>query len=157
MEPSRQRRKQGEHVMQPDGIDDDIAQMTARIDDQVKQAETHAAQMQQWSEEVDAITAEGSAMRGAVRLTVNNSGVVTSVKVSDQACDAGGAAVSRGLMEALQAAQQAVADAMGRSVAGRFGRDAEITQLMVGDLSTRLGVSVNLDEPRRGPRDGVIR
>ncbi len=143
--------------MQPDGIDDDIAQMTARIDDQVKQAETHAAQMQQWSEEVDAITAEGSAMRGAVRLTVNNSGVVTSVKVSDQACDAGGAAVSRGLMEALQAAQQAVADAMGRSVAGRFGRDAEITQLMVGDLSTRLGVSANLDEPRRGPRDGVIR
>jgi DNA-binding protein YbaB len=157
MEPSRQRRKQGEHVMQPDGIDDDIAQMTARIDDQVKQAQTHAAQMQQWSEEVDAITAEGSAMRGAVRLTVNNSGVVTSVRVSDQACDAGGAAVSRGLMEALQTAQQAVADAMGRSVAGRFGRDAEITQLMVGDLSTRLGVSVNLDEPRRGPRDGVIR
>lgn len=143
--------------MQPDGIDDDIAQMTARIDDQVKQAETHAAQMQQWSEEVDAITAEGSAMRGAVRLTVNNSGVVSSIRVSDQACDAGGAAVSRGLMEALQTAQQAVADAMGRSVAGRFGRDAEITQLMVGDLSTRLGVSVNLDEPRRGPRDGVIR
>lgn len=143
--------------MQRDGIDDDIAQMTARIDDQVKQAQKHAAQMQEWSDEVETITGEGSAMRGAVRVTVNNSGVVTSAKVSEQACDAGGAAVSRGLMEALQAAQQAVADAMGRSVATRFGKDAEITQLMVGDLSTRLGVSVSLDEPRHGSRDGVIR
>jgi len=113
--------------------------------------------MQEWSAEVDRMSAEGTAMRGGVRVTVSNSGVVTSVRVTDQACQAGGAAVTAGLTEALGAAQQAVADAMGRSVAQRFGADAEITQLMVGDLSSRLGVQVNLDRPRPGRQDGVLR
>lgn len=136
--------------MEPDEI-------TARIDEQIQQAQQHAAQMQLWAEEVDRLTAEGTALRGGVRVAVNNAGVLTSVRVTDQACEAGGPALASGIMAAVKAAQQIVADELGRSAARRFGREAELTQRMVEDVSARMGVSVNLEEPRPGAAQGVIR
>jgi DNA-binding protein YbaB len=146
---------------EPGGGDDlgaDVSAVTARIDEQIAQAQRHAEQMQEWSREVDALTAEGTALRGNVRVVVNHSGVVQSVRVTEAGCDAGAAALSAGLMDALRAAYQAVGDAVARSAATRFGEDAEITRLMVDDLSTRLGVPVDPspDDPRRRYPDGRI-
>ncbi len=146
---------------EPSGGDDlgaDVSAVTARIDEQIAQAQRHAEQMQEWSREVDALTAEGTALRGNVRVVVNHSGVVQSVRVTEAGCDAGAAALSTGLMDALRAAYQAVGDAVARSAASRFGEDAEITRLMVDDLSTRLGVRVDPspDDPRRRYPDGRI-
>ncbi|HEY6742936.1 MAG TPA: YbaB/EbfC family nucleoid-associated protein [Lapillicoccus sp.] len=140
------------------GLDPDVAAVTARIDEQIAQAQQHAEQMQEWSNEVDSLTAEGSALRGNVRVSVNHSGVVQSVSITDAGCDAGAAALSTGVMDALQAAYKAVGDAVARSAASRFGQDAELTRLMVDDLSTRLGVSIDPspEDPRRRYPDGRI-
>lgn len=134
--------------------DADIAAMTARIDEQVRQAGEHATAMQEWAAEVEAVTGEGSALRGGVRVGVNSSGVVTSLTVTDAACDEGGRALTDALLSALKEAQQSVGDALGRSAARRFGEDGELTQLMVQDLNGRLGISVDLAEPRTGSASG---
>jgi DNA-binding protein YbaB len=140
------------------GLDPDVAAVTARIDEQIAQAQQHAEQMREWSNEVDSLTAEGSALRGNVRVLVNHSGVVQSVRITDAGCDAGAAALSTGVMDALQAAYKAVGDAVARSAASRFGQDTELTRLMVDDLSTRLGVSIDPspEDPRRRYPDGRI-
>ena len=148
-------------------VDPDIAALTARVDEQIAAAQRNADQMQAWAAEVDAVTGEGTALRGAVRVTVNNSGVATGVRITDEGCEAGGRALSAAVMEAMGAAQQAVGDVVARSAAARFGEDGEITRLMVADLSQRLGVDIDVSEPptgsrpygRRGPRgpeEGVI-
>jgi hypothetical protein len=61
-------------------------------------------------------------------------------------------------MDALKAAYQAVGDAVARSAATRFGEDAEVTRLMVDDLSARLGVRVDPtpEDPRGRYPDGRI-
>ena len=140
------------------GLDPDVAAVTARIDEQIAQAQRHAEQMQEWSREVDSLTAEGTALRGSVRVSVNHSGVVQSVRITEAGCDAGAAALSTGLMDALRAAYQAVGDAVARSAASRFGEGAELTRLMVDDLSSRLGVPVNPspEDPQRRYPDGRI-
>jgi DNA-binding protein YbaB len=132
--------------------------VTARIDEQIAQATRHAEQMQEWAREVDALTAEGTALRGNIRVVVDHSGVVQSVRVTQVGCDAGAAALSAGVMDALKAAYQAVGDAVARSAATRFGEDAEVTRLMVDDLSARLGVRVDPtpEDPRGRYPDGRI-
>lgn len=136
----------------------DVAAVTARIDEQIAQATRHAEQMQEWAREVDALTAEGTALRGNIRVVVDHSGVVQSVRVTQAGCDAGAAALSAGVMDALKAAYQAVGDAVARSAATRFGEDAEVTRLMVDDLSARLGVRVDPtpEDPRGRYPDGRI-
>lgn len=91
-------------------------------------------------------------------VTVNHSGAVQSVRITEAGCDAGAAALSTGVMDALQAAYKAVGDAVARSAASRFGEDAEVTRLMVDDLSSRLGVSIDPtpEDPRRRHPDGRI-
>jgi DNA-binding protein YbaB len=141
------------------GMDPDVAAETARIDEQVAQAQRHAEQMQEWSNEVESLTAEGTALRGNVRVSVNHSGVVQSVRITEAGCDAGAAAAPpTGVMDALQAAYKAVGDAVARSAASRFGKDAELTRLMVDDLASRLGVSIDPspEDPRRRYPDGRI-
>ena len=132
--------------------------MTARIDEQIAQATRHAEQMQEWAREVDALTAEGTALRGNIRVVVDHSGVVQSVRVTQAGCDAGADALSAGVMDALKAAYQAIGDAGARSAATRFGEDAEVTRLMVDDLSARLGVRVDPtpEDPRGRYPDGRI-
>lgn len=140
------------------GMDPDVGAVTARIDEQVAQAQRHPEQMQEWSNEVESLTAEGTALRGNVRVSVNHSGVVQSVRITEAGCDAGAAALSTGVMDALQAAYKAVGDAVARSAASRFGKDAELTRLMVDDIASRLGVSIDPspEDPRRRYPDGRI-
>ncbi len=143
-------------------FDDDLAEaeaLTRRIEEQVSQAQVHAEKMQTWAEQVDRISAEGSALRGAVRVSVNNGGVVTGLRLTDAALDAGAAGLGQAILQAINAAKQSVADETGRSAAEHFGRDGEVTRLMVADLTKRLGVTADLDgtgPQRPGPAGGVI-
>jgi hypothetical protein len=102
--------------------------------------------------------AEGTALRGAVKVVVHNAGVVTSLKLTDAALDAGAAGLSSAIMAALGAAKQAVADEVGRSAANEFGANAEVTTLMAADMSKRMGVMPDLAGPGRPtrPSGGVI-
>jgi DNA-binding protein YbaB len=140
------------------GMDPVVAAVTARIDEQIAKAQRHAERMQEWSNEVESLTAEGTALRGNVRVSVNHSGVVQSVRITEAGCDAGAAGLSTGVMDALQAAYKAVGHAVARSAASRFGENAELTRLMVDDLASRLGVSIDPspENPRRRYPDGRI-
>jgi hypothetical protein len=76
---------------------------------------------------------------------VNNAGVVTSLHLTDAALEGGPAALSGAILAAITAAKQAVADETGRSAVAEFGRDGEVTHLMVADLSKRFGVTPDID------------
>jgi len=123
----------------------DVEGMTRRIEDQVRAAQAHAEQMKAWAGRIEQLTGEGTAMRGAVRVSVNNAGVVTGLQLTDAALDSGPAALSGAILAAITAAKQAVADETGRSAAAEFGRDGEVTHLMVADLSKRFGVTPDLE------------
>ena len=54
----------------------DVSAVTARIEQQVQQAQQHAARMRAWAIQVEQVTGTGSALRGAVRVSVNHGGVL---------------------------------------------------------------------------------
>ncbi len=140
----------------------DAHSVTARIEQQVREAQEHAARMRGWAHQVAQVTGEGSALRGAVRVSVNHSGVLQSLRLTDAALAAGAQGLTAAILSALEQAKQSVADETIGSAAALFGRDAEVTRLMLNDLSTRLGVSADLDagrsagRERRGPLGGVL-
>ncbi|HMT32899.1 MAG TPA: YbaB/EbfC family nucleoid-associated protein [Dermatophilaceae bacterium] len=123
----------------------DVEGMTRRIEDQVRAAQAHADRMKAWAGRIEQVTGEGTALRGAVRVSVNNAGVVTSLHLTDAALEGGPAALSGAILAAITAAKQAVADETGRSAVAEFGRDGEVTHLMVADLSKRFGVTPDID------------
>jgi DNA-binding protein YbaB len=140
----------------------DAQSVTARIEQQVREAQEHAARMHGWAQQVAQVTGEGSALRGAVRVSVNHSGVLQSLRLTDAALAGGAQGLTAAILSALEQAKQSVADETIGSAAALFGRDAEVTRLMLNDLSTRLGVSADLDagrssgRERRGPLGGVL-
>ena len=97
----------------------DVEGMTRRIEDQVRAAQAHSEQMRAWAGRIEQLT--------------------------DAALDSGPAALSGAILAAITAATQAVADETGRSAAAEFGREGEVTQLMVADLSKRFGVTPGLE------------
>jgi len=125
----------------------DIDALTAQIEAQVRAAQDHAVAMKAWAAEIESLTGSGSALRGAVKVEVNHSGVLTSLKLTDAALDAGPNSLAAAILAAVEAATQAVADETGRSAASQFGRDGEVTRLMVADLTKRLRVTPDLDGP----------
>lgn len=133
----------------------DAQAITARIEQQVRQAQEHASRMRAWAEHVEQITGEGSALRSGVRVSVNHSGVLQSLRLSEAALGAGPEALARAILTAVEQAKQAVADETAGTAVEHFGRDGEVTRLMVADLSKRLGVTADLGGgPGRGPRPG---
>ena len=137
-----------------------VDDITRHIEDQVAQARAHADRMKAWSTSLEQLSGEGTALRGAVKVTVNNAGVLTSLKLSDAALDAGAAGLSSAILAAIGAAKQAVADDVGRSAADQFGAEGEVTTLMVSDMARRMGVTADLNAPRMPrtsrPSGGVI-
>ncbi len=129
-----------------------------RIEQQVRQAQEHAAQVRAWAADVERVTGQGQALRGGVRVSVSHTGVLQSLHLSEPALQVGANALARAILDALDAAKQAVADATAASVAAQFGPEAEITRLMVTDLGKRLGVTPKPpgSAPGRGDRPGVL-
>lgn len=137
-------------------MDEDFERISREIDQQIRQANEHAERMRVWADDVDRISGEGTAMRGAVKVSVNNSGVLTGLTLTDAALDAGARGLATAILDAIGAAKQVVADQMGRSAADQFGRDGEITQLMVADMNKRLGVTPDFDAPPAAGRPGGV-
>ena len=127
---------------------------TARIEQQVRRAQEHAAQVRAWAADVERITGEGRALRGGVRVTVSNTGVLQTLHLSEPALQVGADGLARAILEAIDAAKQVVADETAATAVAQFGTDGEVTRLMVADLGKRLGVTPEPTGSGRGRGDG---
>jgi DNA-binding protein YbaB len=120
------------------------------IDRDIEQAAERARAAREWRQQIDDLTGRGEASRGAVRVTVETTGLITSLEVSDSVCDEGGAAVGRAVMEAMRAAQADVREQILRSSDVTWGEDSEISRRMAQELDERFAAVDRADDQDPG-------
>ena len=132
----------------PDYSSADAARET--IARQTQEAVEKARRATAWRQEIDALRGHGTADRGAVSATVEVSGMLVDLEVSDQAAQRGGREVAALVVEAVKAAQRDVGRKVMEASEQEWGAESSTTDRMRAEVTGRFGSLEDPDAPGRG-------
>lgn len=116
---------------------DNADEVLATISRDVEAARQRAEAATRFRAEVDAARATASSPDGTVSVTVDASGMLHGLEVTDGAMHRRGRDLARVVRETVYAAQRAVADLVNAKAAETFGADSTLTHRMRDELSLR--------------------
>jgi DNA-binding protein YbaB len=132
----------------PDYSSADAARET--IARQTEEAVERARRATAWRQEIDALRGHGSADRGAVTATVEVSGMLVDLEVTDSAAQRGGRAVGALVVEAVKAAQRDVGRKVMEASEQEWGAESSTTDRMRAEVTGRFGPLDDPGSPGRG-------
>lgn len=125
------------------------AAYAAEIDAQAEAAHERAERATAWRREIEAMTGEGTALRGEVRASVRADGLLSALTITDDAAARGARVVQDAVLEALAGAQRDVrAKAHAASVSAWGERDNAVAAL---DAEVRASTPVPRSETAKDP------
>ena len=127
----------------------------SQIDNDIEAAAQRAQQATAWRHQVETMRGEGSSRDGSVSVTVDMTGLLTGLSISDDICQRGGQEVRQGILDALRQAQQDVRDQVLASSEETFGSDSSATGRMREEFDQRFGHfedDIKAADDQRGPR-----
>lgn len=126
----------------PDEAQEWVRSWTAQVSAQARAAA-------ELSDRVSTVTASAVGARGAVRVTVAASGVVTALELADRVQRMPGAELAEAIMATIARAQAQLAGQVASAVRDTVGADSETGRAVVASYAARF------PEPAAAPGDGA--
>ncbi len=130
-------------------------QVERQLEDWARQAERKAERYQEMGAAVSAVSATESSPDGMVKVTVNASGAVSALELTDRIREQSGPAVAAQIMQCVQRAQAKLAGQVAAAMQATIGGDEQSTiDTVVSSYEQRFPEPVS---PSAGPDDGYKR
>lgn len=112
-------------------------QVERQLEDWARQAERKAERYQEMSTAVSAVSATESSPDGVVRVTVNASGAVSALELTDRIREQGGSAVAAQIMATIQRAQAKLAGQIAAAMQATIGDEQGTIDTVVSGYEQR--------------------
>lgn len=112
-------------------------QVERQLEEWAQQAEQKAERYQQMSTAVSAVSASDSTPDGMVRVTVNSSGAISGLELSDQIRTHSGADVAGQIMACVQRAQSKLAAQVAQAMQATIGDEQSTIDTVVSGYEQR--------------------
>ncbi|MCE1180612.1 MAG: hypothetical protein LWW86_16480 [Micrococcales bacterium] len=135
------------------GYDSPEAALAAVAAD-VEQAHARAERASAWREQATTLVGAGRADGGDARIEIDVDGTLSGVFVSDRLAQAGGAAVSRALHQAMVRAQESLRSQSAELTEDAFGAGSTTAAVVAAELAAN---TVAPEAPEEPPEEGQAR